>query len=234
MKDKDPKKNPKGDDKGGNPPKAPAASNKKDAAEEEIVAAPFVPGEDSGEEDDAETAEYAELLEMAAKKKIPDFESAEEINLVPYMDVMMNLVIFMMVATAIAAPLGIISIFPPPSSAGQGKSAKNDMEPTIPFTVAITEKGYMLKGDPDLGIAEGGAIPALIPKTQDGKFDFDTLNMHAVTAKDKKPAESQVIITSDGNVTYEVLVKTMDALRNKKDKMDQVLFDVVQLSPGII
>ena len=56
---------------------------------------------------------YAVVLHRKSRKKLPHFEADEELSLVPYLDVMMNLVIFMLVTIATLMPLGILNIFPP-------------------------------------------------------------------------------------------------------------------------
>lgn len=148
----------------------------------------------------------------------------EELNLVPYLDVMVNLIIFMLVAMSAFLPLGILSIFPPAS--GQGQEAKNQQpdegKPQLTLTVFITTNDYTIAGI-------GGVLPP-ITNRPDGDHDYAALTQKALEIKDMYPTEHQVIIAAEPNIRYEVLVKTMDAVRNKDDR---ILFDNVKLSPGL-
>ena len=85
---------------------------------------------------------YAVVLHRKSRKKLPHFEADEELSLVPYLDVMMNLVIFMLVTIATLMPLGILNIFPPQIREAEAADDSTKQEESINFTVAISaEKG---------------------------------------------------------------------------------------------
>ena len=161
-----------------------------------------------------------------ARKKIPKFESLEELNLVPYLDVMMNLIIFMMVTISAYLPLGILSIFPPAaSSSGTSAQQQNqeDQAEKLGLSLFITHEGFTFA-------ALGGSLP-LIPKTQAGDYDWAALTNATADIKDRFPAERMIIVTADKDIKYGILIRAMDAVRNKGDKL---LFDNVLLSPGLL
>ena len=174
----------------------------------------------------AEAAERdaAAVMARRAKKPIPHFESDEELQLIPYLDVMVNLVMFMLFSVAMAAQLGILNIFPPqiqdPGAAGAQK--QDQQKPALNLTVAVTQKGFTFAGST-------GVLPN-IPKQADGQYDYASLQAQAINIKDKFPEERLVIIVADPDIRYETIVKVMDTLRNKESR---VLFDTVQLSAGI-
>lgn len=174
----------------------------------------------------AEAAERdaAAVLARRAKKPIPQFDSEEELQLVPYLDVMVNLVIFMLVSVAYIMPLGILNIFPPAIKDPNAAGAKHDEKPkpALNLTVAITHKGFTFAG-------ATGVMPN-IPIKADGTYDYDNMQAQAVKIKDLFPDERLVIIVADPDIRYEVIVKTMDNLRTKGTR---TLFDTVQLSAGI-
>lgn len=172
---------------------------------------------------EAEEREAAAVLERRAKRKVGDFHALEELNLVPYLDVMMNLIIFMLVTIAAFLPLGILSIFPPASQAVRDAQKQEEQTPEeekkeLTLTLFITHTGFTFAGI-------GGLLPA-IPMLPNGDYDFDTLNAKAVEIKDAYPNERAVIISADKDVPYKTLVKAMDTLRNKNER---ILFDNVKL-----
>lgn len=162
--------------------------------------------------------DFAFVLWKRARKKIPEFESHREIELVPYLDVMMNLVIFMLVTIASFMPLGILNIFPPTISKDADASPPKPGE-SINLTVAIDASvGFRIVGS-------GGALP-IVPKAPSGDFNFEALTERLAEIKKQFPNERTVNLTADGLIRYETVIKTMDAMRAKgKD----ILFDDVKI-----
>jgi len=165
--------------------------------------------------------ETVDILIRRSKRKIPEMHPLEELNLVPYLDVMVNLIIFMLVTISAFLPLGILSIFPPTSSSGKATDSEVVKE-ELTLSVFIMKDGFIIAGI-------GGAMPP-IPVKPDGEYDYETLQQKAVEIKDVFPNETKVIIAAETNIKYDILIKVMDTLRNKGEK---VLFTNVQLSPGL-
>lgn len=157
------------------------------------------------------------ILHLRSKKKIPDYQAEEELSLVPYLDIMMNLVIFMLVTISSFMPLGILSIYPPHQSKDNAAGAQ---APALLLTVAIGDSGFFIAGT--------GTILPVIPRKPDGDYDYAALTAKAIEIKKEFPKERTVNIVADQWTRYEILVKTMDALRTDGK---QVLFDDVKLSP---
>lgn len=163
--------------------------------------------------------EFAMVLSRRARKRLPDFESMEELSLVPYLDVMMNLVIFMLVTIASFMPLGLLTIFPPSIRKDEAAAAAPPPEESINLTVGISADGnYKL-------LTVKGELPP-IARTDTGDWNYAALNAKAVELKKEHPNERTVTLTADRTVRYDTFVKTMDALRNKEG---QILFDDVKI-----
>jgi biopolymer transport protein ExbD len=131
----------------------------------------------------------------------------------------------MLVTISAFLPIGILSIFPPASGSGQQASTENPEDAAkvqLTLTVFITHEGFTIAGI-------GGVLPPM-PKRPDGDYDYGGLTQKALEIKDTYPNERQVILAAEKDIRYEVLIRTMDALRNKDDR---VLFDNVKLSPGL-
>ena len=162
------------------------------------------------------------VLTRRAQRIIRSPHRFEELNLVPYMDVMVNLIIFLLVTMSTFLPMGMLSIFPSmaPSRTGDQREAQR---PPLNFVVFITNSGFTLSGT--------GLILDSIPKNGEGQYDYATLSQKAAKVKDKFSDENVVILCADQGIRYDILVKTMDSLREKSGRL---LFDDVQLSPGFV
>lgn len=167
--------------------------------------------------------EAATVIMRRAQRKIPDYVLAEELNLVPYLDIITNLVIFLLVTMSVFLPLGMLSIFPL-SVSSKSDSSTEEKKPEMNFTVFVTKEGFRLAGT---GI-EGVTPP--IPLLPTGEYDFRGLSDKAVEMKDAHPQETRVILCAENEVKYDTVIMVMDTLREKDDR---VLFDDVQLSPGM-
>jgi biopolymer transport protein TolR len=165
---------------------------------------------------------YAFILHKRARKKLPEFESMEEIALVPYLDVMMNLVIFMLVTIASFLPMGILAITPP-QKVSEEEAAANPPPPSIKFTVAISIDGTIKAGP-------AAEPPKDIAKTANGDYDYEALGKMAAELKEKHKEERSVNLAADRMVRYEVIIKAMDALRYRDGKY---LFDDVIFVPKV-
>lgn len=134
-----------------------------------------------------------------------------ELNLVPFIDLLSSLVLFLLV-TAVWLQVGTITV----SADSKGKAAQTPANKPTLF-VHLTAKGYDLK----LANAEGSKVPKLIPKLN-GEFDQDKLiaDLKKIFA-DHVPALAAV--SSDDEISYKQIVHTVDAMK-------QVGFPSVALS----
>lgn len=127
----------------------------------------------------------------------------EELNLVPFIDMLVVLLTFLLM-TATILQTAIIELSLPKSGVGAGESSSSNPLASQPLTlsVVITDKGLQVIGG-------GGKLPP-IPK-KGGKYDFDKLTEQLEKVKDKYPTQTAVIITSESNIIYDYIIKTMDS-----------------------
>lgn len=111
-----------------------------------------------------------------------------DINVVPYIDVMLVLLVIFMVTAPLITP-GLIEL----PSVGQAADV-----PAKPLEVQISEDGKIA-----LRMREPGATPQDIARTE-------LINQ----VRSRITAETPVVIAADGKVPYESVMKVMDELRS--------------------
>jgi biopolymer transport protein ExbD len=157
-------------------------------------------------------------------------ETGGELNIIPYLDIMMNLIMFMLLSITGLVTLGMLDVTAPSYNPGPGASAPNpDDKPPLLLTVGISKGGFFIAATGAVvGAAGGDKDKPSIPRTPDGKYDFAALNKKMIEVKTAFPKESHVILVADPDIEYSDLVKTMDATRETGDH--KLLFNDVTLA----
>ena len=78
-------------------------------------------------------------------------------------------------------------------------------------------------------MAENNDIPD-IPKKDSG-FDFEELNRKLVDIKNEHQGETTILIGAENDISYDVLIKTMDYTRGTAERP---LFPNVQLTRSLV
>src|SRR5215472_6481348 len=172
-----------------------------------------------------------------SKRKLR-MEEAEfgELNIVPYLDILMNLIIFMLLSMTGLAVFGILNVTAP--NYGASAVAPDVNAPKLLLTVLISKKGFFVAGTGAvLGQQAEGQSPGAgtdgaptIPKKRDGSFDFVALNAKMIEIKSAFPNESKVIVGAEADIPYESLIQTMDAIRETLGNERKLLFSDVTLA----
>ena len=160
-------------------------------------------------------------------------EEAGELNIVPYLDILMNLIIFMLLSMTGLATFGILNVNAPNYGGPSAGTGSDNSEKPLLLTVGISKNGFyvaatggVLPGQAEgQGAALGEGAPTVARKGQD--YDFVALTEKMKEIKTAFPGETKVIIAAEADVSYEVLVGTMDATRETQDR--KLLFPDVTL-----
>ena len=128
---------------------------------------------------------------------------SEELNLIPYLDIVVNLVMFLLLAADFSAPLSEIRFGAPP--VGVSKSAED-----LGITVAITQAGYTVLGD--------APWAASIPR-RGATLDVDALTAHLAAAAKGAGSEPlpPLTLTAESDMDLGRVVATIDAVRAGPD-----------------
>ncbi|MFZ5445024.1 MAG: ExbD/TolR family protein [Myxococcota bacterium] len=167
------------------------------------------------------------------KIKPKEEEEAGELNIVPYLDILMNLIIFMLLSMTGLATFGMLNVNAP--TYGGGGPGNAEEKPPLTLTVAIAKTGFfiaatggVLPGQTEAAAANPGEGAPTIARKADGSYDYEALNAKMMEIKASFPGESKLILAAEANTEYEVLVSTMDATRETKDR--KLLFPDVTLA----
>jgi len=173
---------------------------------------------------------------MSRKKKHHHF-GVHEPDILPLMNIMLMLVSAVISMTS-HVPLGMISTEAQKLSTGAGPASATPPKQELAFAVFITENGFDFS---KFGKIYKGEAPgkALIPKIQSPAgelvYDFEKLREEAFKVKQEYKDETNVMITAAQTIEYGTVIRTMDALRNKKiDEKAIIMFPAVAFSPGIV
>jgi biopolymer transport protein ExbD len=172
-----------------------------------------------------------------SRRKLRPAEEAEatELNIVPYLDILMNLIMFMLLSITGLSQFGILNVNAPSYGAASTTQQDPADQPKLLLSVLIQKKGFYVAGTgavlgQQAGSAQGAAngTGPTIPIRSDGSFDFPALTAQMVTIKKDFPTETKVIVGAEGDIPYETLVETMDSVREGPQK--QLLFPDVTLA----
>ena len=159
-------------------------------------------------------------------------EIAGELNIVPFLDIVVNLIMFLLATSeAVLAIVQIEAQMPtisPPGPKGPGKP-----EPSLNLNVTLTDGGIIVTGSggklaPGCQEVAAGRVMTIPKKGSD--YDFAALTDCATKIKARFADERNVIIGADPVIQYEHVVAAMDALRGNGK---QELFPKVLLSAGV-
>jgi biopolymer transport protein TolR len=155
----------------------------------------------------------SKIRRLSQPKELAVDEEGGELNIVPFLDIIMNVLMFVL-ATVSVTFTATIDTFPPRAG---GAGARPPSTPTLGLTVFISGDGFGLK-------AQGGNVAPGCNGTGSGlaiprrgtEYDFASLKACADKLKHASPdfaGETQVIITASPNVPYQVVISTMDSVR---------------------
>jgi biopolymer transport protein ExbD len=155
-------------------------------------------------------------------------EEAGELNLVPYMDIVTNIIIFLLASMINQVSLANINVSVP-SISGGGASAEDTPPPEKPplnLTVSVGASGFTVA-------AAGGVLP-IVPKLPNGLYDYKslTVKLKEIKTAPDNAAETKANFSADAQIPYDIVVETLDAMRTTED--GKTLFPDVAFAAGIL
>jgi biopolymer transport protein ExbD len=180
---------------------------------------------------------------------------AVDLNLIPYLDIVINIIMFMLFTSTGLLQIGMINVNAPRYSEGEAGAGQNEDDkdtPKLNLTVGITYQGLFIAGvggviggteaTGDAAAQQGPTIPLLqndqacreslarkVPPPV-SCYDYGKLTRELIKVKNVFPNETKIIIYAQPDIPYEALVKVMDASRQDGERA--LFYDVI-LSPEI-
>ena len=167
------------------------------------------------------------------KAKAPEHDPSEEgeLNLVAYLDIVTNIIMFLLITVTTVMATVDINVSSP-NLGGPGASTGNEPPPNeLNLTVTVTNSGFIVAGSGGIltqGCDRTGPPPTVPKRGPD--WDFDGLTRCVQRIKQEFPNESRAIVAANPDVRYETVVKTMDAIRGAPPAL---LFTDIMMSAGI-
>lgn len=141
-----------------------------------------------------------------------DEETSGELNLVPYLDISTNVVMFLLLTISFGAPLAQITINTPKLTGGSGADRQRQ---SLNLVVGVSQVGFVVNGaDEELLEPKNGG--KRIPKIGE-EYNWPELTSLLVKLKTKFPEEQNVVVVLNPQLPYETLVRTFDAVRQDGD-----------------
>lgn len=164
-------------------------------------------------------AQRSKIRRLSQPKEPEPGEESGELNIVPYLDIITNILVFVLASVSVTFLTQLDTS--PPAISGKTKQAEN--KEALNLTVLITDEGVAFKtsfgaiAQGCKGIGKGMTIPTV----GGGKKEFDLEAIRACARQLKSQAgdgrfeeEAQVTVTASRDIEYKHLVAVLDALRS--------------------
>jgi biopolymer transport protein TolR len=155
-------------------------------------------------------------------------DEAGELNLVPYMDIVTNIIIFLLASMINQVSLANINVSVPSISGGGPTNLPDEPPPKPPLnlTVSVGATGFIVA-------AAGGVLPIVV-KLPNGQYDYKSLTakLKEIKSAPDNAAETKANFSADAAISYDIVVATLDAMRITEE--GKILFPDVAFAAGIL
>jgi hypothetical protein len=178
------------------------------------------------EQEKLSASQRSKIRRLSAPKELAPDEEGGELNIVPFLDIITNVLMFVLATVTTIFLATITADFP--KRGGRGGAPNT---PTLGLTVIVVPDGFSVK-------ARGGSIAQgchdtgmgiTVPKVG-GDYDYKGLNQCVATVKKESPEEvrdeTNFTISANPNIPLQVIVSAIDAVR--ADSEGNTLFPDVQ------
>lgn len=153
-----------------------------------------------------------------------------ELNLTAFMDILSNLLFFLLASFGVAV-ISAVAASIPVTSTEEGDSAKSD--DAVTMTVAIGRDGFRVSAASDtLPPEQLKALAAAVNRTSHppeepiagsnlNALDFTSLTDLLFRVKETYPKSETVILVPEPEIKYAEVIQTMDAARDRLEKDEQ-------------
>jgi len=175
-------------------------------------------------------AQRSRIRRLSQPKEAEAGEESGELNIVPYLDIITNIMMFVLASVSVSF-IGTIDTTPP--SIGGNRVRADVSSKALNLSAWITTGGVSLKtsgGNISTGCDNVGAgitVPNVHDASGQDVVDYKTLSACAKKLKNASPSfkeETQVTITANPGTEYATVIGVMDSLR--ADSEEELFPDV--------
>ena len=167
------------------------------------------------------------LRRALSARKDSDPSEGGELNIIPFLDITVNLMLFLLVTTTVTLSTVEVHARLPSHGPGHGEApTRLSATVTARGTILATDRGFVGPG------CEGTAGRGTVAIAASGghAVDVERLRACASALHAAMPAVEEVVVSADPEVAYEELIRAMDALRADGEEL---LFPRVLISGGV-
>jgi biopolymer transport protein TolR len=149
-------------------------------------------------------------------------EMMGELNLVPYLDVVINIMLFLLLTTSAGTNFGLLSFNVPTYSNGGGAAGEKPEKEPLKLVVRVAEEGFQLQSN----YGSLDPIPRNGPPKVDLGYNFTALHDALVKVGEQHPRDKNATLSVAGTVPYGIVVKALETMRQPKEgqcKVDRAL-----------
>lgn len=167
---------------------------------------------------------HARRLLRRALRARSDEQASGELNVVPFLDIITNIVLFLLATSASVMAVSEVRADLPGFGPGRPQP--------LQLSVTLTDRGAVMSTreahvGPDCGPT---AVPTPTAAVTADGYDFAALTVCARRLHDAFPDETSVVLSADPRVPYRDFIRAMDALRADGDV---IMFPDVHVSAGL-
>lgn len=168
-------------------------------------------------EEKLSAAQRSKIRRLSQPKELAPDEEGGELNIVPFLDIITNVMMFVLATVTVTFTATIETN--PPKASGSGPKPTT---PTLGLTILVVDNGFSLKargGNVAPGCNDIGSGLAVGMTTNDkGQPDYDYKQLTQCVAKLKGSSpdfadETTVTLSANPNIPYGALIGTIDAIR---------------------
>jgi biopolymer transport protein ExbD len=170
-------------------------------------------------------AQRSRIRRLSMPRELSPDEEGGELNIIPFLDIITNVLMFVL-ATISVTFTTMIDSQPPRAASG---SARAPTKPSLSLNIIVIDKGFIVSAFGQR-IGEGcqgpGAGVAVGLSGQD--YDFPALTACADRLKHQVPEaadETAATLTANKDIPYQVIIGTVDAVR-RSEKGEELFPDI--------
>jgi biopolymer transport protein TolR len=160
-------------------------------------------------------AQRSKIRRLSQPRELSPDEEGGELNIVPFLDIVVNILIFVLATVAVTFTSSIETN--PPGAGGAGVR-QDQPKKALGLTIMIVGQGFSLKAQGG-NVAPGctGNGPGIAIQKVGDKYDFSALQACVERLKKSDPEfseETQAFVSGNPDTMYQTVISVIDAIRH--------------------